>query len=48
MATIYELTSDYESKFALDAEQHAEVVNLSDELADSLRDLAHSQLPSEA
>ena len=37
-----------ESKFALDAEQHAEVVNLSDELADNLRDLEHSQLPSEA
>lgn len=37
-----------ESKFALDAEQHAEVVNLSDEMADDKRDLEHSQLPSEA
>lgn len=37
-----------ESKFALDAEQHAEVVTLSDEMADDKRDLEHSQLPSEA
>lgn len=37
-----------ESKFALDAEQHAVVVTLSDELADDKRDLEHSQQPSEA
>ena len=37
-----------ESKFALDAEQHAVVVTLSDEIADDQRDLEHSQLPSEA
>lgn len=37
-----------ESKFALDSEQHAFVVNLSDEMTDDLHDLEHSQLPSEA
>lgn len=37
-----------ESKFALDGEQHAFVVNLSDEMTDDLHDLEHSQLPSEA
>lgn len=37
-----------ESKFALDGEQHAFVVNLSDEMAADLHDLEHSQLPSEA